>query len=393
MDLNDPRRRLQMAKVSSPSLRAVAAPKQTLTVAEAKPRQLSVAQANPVRLRIAEPTPIRLSNAPAQQPALSVAGAKPNVPSQTQTDVERSRGWSRIADVFKPVSQGGVNVFADAANFVKDAVVEPVMKFGSKAANTAAIPLVGIPGVIDAQLTGGQEGANKLNQLEAAIEDFRKNSFVSKDVATGKASVGEFARDFTKTGVEGATYVLPTAKLAQGASLGSRLLVNSGANAGLNAAADASLQALEKGEVDLKQVAVSAGAGAILGLIGARGDGKAVSNLAESIAKESDPAVIKAVLGVDDEMATYLTNETSKKSIENVVKELAVDPEFNLSDAMRKRLQEEGVTAVRKKGNKYGAEYDPNDASINLRDKSFATDSNLFHELGHHIYVTKLTPE
>ena len=78
---------------------------------------------------------------------------------------------------------------------------------------------------------------------------------------------------------------------------------------------------------------------------------------------------------VDNNLANYLAQETNPDAVREVLKSMEMDPNIQLPDEVRKRLEEEGISAVRKKYNQYGAEYDPNDSSINFKDQSFATDA------------------
>lgn len=106
--------------------------------------------------------------------------------------------------------------------------------------------------------------------------------------------------------------------------------------------------------------------------------------------EEVDPVKIEKALGIDKEMATYLANETDPATVKQILQEIAVDPNLKLSDDVRKRLEEEGITAVKQDANDpYAASY--RDGVITARNQA-ELDANVNHEYGHAVW-SKLTPE
>lgn len=111
----------------------------------------------------------------------------------------------------------------------------------------------------------------------------------------------------------------------------------------------------------------------------------------EDLISETDPNSIKKVLGVDNEMANYLATETNPNTVKQILEDLQVDPNFKLPPDVEKRLQEEGITAVRQdKNDPYGASYKDGVISASSQEE---LDKNVYHELGHRIWEKDLTPE
>ena len=120
---------------------------------------------------------------------------------------------------------------------------------------------------------------------------------------------------------------------------------------------------------------------------------------AKYLAKETDVAAIKSILGAQldvpvenlDNVASYIATETNQKAIDKLVKELSLDPNLQLTDDIRKQLQDNGIQEIRRDPNaQYDAQYSNN--TITARGQT-ELDKNVYHELGHHIYTTKMTPE
>ena len=120
---------------------------------------------------------------------------------------------------------------------------------------------------------------------------------------------------------------------------------------------------------------------------------------AKYLAKETDVAAIKSILGAQldvpvenlDNVASYIATETNQKAIDKLVKELSLDPNLQLTDDIRKQLQDNGIQEIRRDPNaQYEAQYSNN--TITARGQT-ELDKNVYHELGHNIYTTKMTPE
>jgi hypothetical protein len=113
--------------------------------------------------------------------------------------------------------------------------------------------------------------------------------------------------------------------------------------------------------------------------------------ITEKIAQETDPSIIKQALKVDDEVATQLASDTTSEAVEDTLKSVSIDPDFNISEEVRKKLEDEGITAVKRdRDNAYDASY--NNDTITARDQS-TLDANINHEIGHHIWQRRLSPE
>lgn len=123
--------------------------------------------------------------------------------------------------------------------------------------------------------------------------------------------------------------------------------------------------------------------------------GKEAGNFVEGIIKETDPTAIKNMLGIEgdvaDEVISKLATETNPEVVRETLKELALDPNLQLSGDVVQRLQDEGIVAVKQDQNApYEATY--KDGEITARNQA-ALDANVNHELGHHVWQNKLTPE
>jgi len=119
--------------------------------------------------------------------------------------------------------------------------------------------------------------------------------------------------------------------------------------------------------------------------------GKQADNIVSDILKETDPTVIKEALGIDDVLAAALSKETNPEVVKETLQKLSLDPSFKLDPDVQKRLEEEGIVAVKKDPNDpYGASYKDN--TITARDQQ-ALDDNVYHEMAHAQWQNKLTPE
>lgn len=96
--------------------------------------------------------------------------------------------------------------------------------------------------------------------------------------------------------------------------------------------------------------------------------------------------------GTTKSLSDYLVTVDDPNAVREIVQSLNVDPRLSLSDSVKKQYQDNGITDVQMGDTPYGAEYDGNGV-IKFKDQSFATDGNAYHELGHHLYSNKLTPE
>lgn len=151
----------------------------------------------------------------------------------------------------------------------------------------------------------------------------------------------------------------------------------------------------QKGRGDDPNLAQSAGVGLGIDLaVGATPWGRVFGRgkgLISKIADETNPSAIKSMLGVDDNIATGLARETDPAIVKETLQRLAVDPNFRVNDEVRRRLEEEGITAVKRDPNDpYGASYKNNE--ITARDQQ-SLDTYVNHEVGHHIWKKRLTPE
>jgi hypothetical protein len=115
------------------------------------------------------------------------------------------------------------------------------------------------------------------------------------------------------------------------------------------------------------------------------------------LAKAKTPQAVKAVApNVSDEAATVIAN-TDNKDLIRLVHGVEVDKTLGdtaqLTDNVAQALQEGGVNKVKQRDVSTGAAYDRSTNAILLKDGSQATPAELFHEMGHSIYSTRLSDQ
>ena len=169
-------------------------PQNTLQVGQASSRPLSVAQPKPT-------------------PQLSIANQSRNsVVNRTQPG-------------FDPIKAAG-----ELGGWIDKNVVKPAVDFGVRAGNTVALP-------VEAGVAAAT-GANKRPEVQQALYRKLNDSLVSPQIASGKATPQEFAKDFINAGVEASNYI-PTKGVVTGLSKGlslpnlGRSIVNNGKLAGV----------------------------------------------------------------------------------------------------------------------------------------------------------------
>lgn len=112
-----------------------------------------------------------------------------------------------------PVPQQQNDLLHNAANFLNNNIVKPVVQDASKAYNTVAAPITGLTGAAmvgaDNVFNGGRNANNLAAATKSAVNENVKNSFVPQDVAQGKATPAQFASDIAKTGIHLAPYAVP----------------------------------------------------------------------------------------------------------------------------------------------------------------------------------------
>jgi len=446
MDLNDPRRRLQVLNNSNPSLR----------VSVAKPSQPKVAIAQPQQQRIVVPQ----NPNPAQR-------SVPNVPNNRfkAIDLDEGKnktifGWNAAALLPKSLEKTyGVNTkdvdFGSADEFLKyfdtrddefrRAYVSKMQKDSQNdpvAART--LKLLQDKGRFKGSFSDFVEGSNErfLGGIGRGLlrgTDFvlpGKNTFGLEGLADDQDASKKGTRQFTSAGKAGEVAgtaqktVFDIASLVAGGTAAETAaskvssfsnLVNKLQQGGkISRTAGKALSLLPgslggstmdvlqtAGRGDEQNVAKSFGVGTAIDLgipvLGKglkkgfnlfKGKGSKSFSFVDDLIGESDPANIKRVLGdIDEDMATFLAQETNPNTVKQVLAEMSVDPNIKLTDDVRQRLADEGITAVREGESPYGTHYNTGDKSITISDPKYTDPQYVYQELGHHIYSTKLTPE
>lgn len=426
MDLNDPRRRLQVLNNVSPSIRIASQPQQKLTVAKAPTQpspQISIAQ--PKQYNISVP---KNPNPAPQVPQYSnkFKGLK-NEGTETKKlfglDVGRFMGdYGKITKLsagrdYESDSDSFLKSYDELGDDVRRIYVNDVIKKAKEgdqvALNTAKVlndngKLTGTFGdFLEAANNKAfgwtMNGANFGHQkdVQEQLDNFTAGQIGKEfDPITVGTDIG-----LTIAGGAGAAKLLSKIPAAQriiaAGGTGAKVLPFLADSLGGGVTQEVISQARGRDTSVVQDLATGTAidAGANLLFKGAGKftnlfrQGQKSSSVISDIIQEADPAVIQQVMKVDNNLANYLAQETNPDAVKEVLRQMELDPNIQLPDEVRKRLEEEGISAVRKKDNQYGAEYDPNDSSINFSDQSFATDANTYHELGHHIFKNKLTPE
>jgi len=184
-------------------------------------------------------------------------------------------------------------------------------------------------------------------------------------------------------------------------------------NAALNTGQGAASSFRQGG--DLKDVAITAAAsgtigsvadvalagvgGSLLKQVGKARAGAITKQLSDYFVAETNETAIKTMLGNNlnvpankiDSIAKYVAKENNPKAINKLVQELSIDPNLELTPDVINQLRDGGITAVRRdKDAQYQAQY--KDGVITARGQK-ELDDHVYHELGHHLYNTRLTPE
>lgn len=424
MDLNDPRRRLQVLNNASPSIRIATQPQQKITVAQAKPQQ-SISIAQPKQYNIAVP------QAPAPNPNVPNYSNKFKGLTNEGTESKKLFGFDvgRFMGDYGKITKLGVGrdyessaddfiasydkLGDDARRIYVDQVIKKAKEGDQVALNTAKT--LNDRGKLGGTFSDFLEAANNKAfgwTMNAANFGHQKDVQERLDNFTA----GQIGKEFdpitvgtdiglTIAGGAGAAKLVSkipaAARIIEAGGFGAKAIpfLADSLGGGLTQEAisqargrDTSLvQDLATGTaIDVGANLVFKGAGKFTNLFR---QGEKSASVVDDIIKEADPSRIQQVMKIDNNLANYLAQETNPDTVKEVLRQMDMDPNIQLPDEVRKRLEEEGISAIRKKDTKYGAEYDPNDSSINFNDQSYATDTNAYHELGHHIFKNKLTPE
>lgn len=86
-------------------------------------------------------------------------------------------------------------------------------------------------------------------------------------------------------------------------------------------------------------------------------------------------------------------NVLDEASTQLATNKFTVADGLNIDPNIQRRLEEEGITSVNQRDNEYGAQYNSEDRSINLKDPNYATPDHIYHELGHDVFLNRLSPE
>lgn len=126
--------------------------------------------------------------------------------------------------------------------------------------------------------------------------------------------------------------------------------------------------------------------------------GEALEAATDYLTKNSDSNTVKQLLqameiGAKDieTLADVIARETDPDKIAKLINAVEIDPNLSLTPEVIKRIEEEGIEAVRQNPDiLYEAQYNNNE--ITARGQS-ELDKYVYQELGHHVWRNKLTPE
>lgn len=445
MDLNDPRKRLQVLNNSNPSLRVSVAPQSTPKISVAQPQK-----------------PVSLAQPVAQQPLrVTTPNGQPVTAAQPPTYANKFKGLRTVSTENKKLF--GMNAAwmlpkgyekIDRITADRDVDIDPDTFGRQYDALDDERRRIYVGDVVKRAKDNDEVALNTLRYLndkgkltgkfsdllEGSVTDFFQDKigrgishaadFVTpgnlgegyrKDIGRQSENLDNFALGqigkeldvgtlgtdigLTIAGGAGAsklaTKIPLLNKLVRGGGFASKAVPFLASSVGETATQDAISQVRGR-DTSLAQDAATGvgidfvanrlfkGAGALYKKF--KGAGKEF-RMVEEIVKETNPQNLEKFLGVDADMAKYLSQETNPDTVKQILRELEMDPNIQLPDDVRRRLQEEGISRVEKRDMGYNADYNTGDQSIGFKDQSTATDDNAFQELGHHVWQSKVSPD
>lgn len=448
MDLNDPRKRLQVLNQTNPSLRVSVAPQKQPQISIAQPKatpQIVVPKTTP------NAVPQNPSVAPNQYKAINLDEGKNktlfgwNAAALLPKSLEKTYGVSTKDATFNndqdflkyfdtrdeefrrayvnrmqkdaatdPVAQKTLKLLHDNGRF-KGSFTDFVEGSNDKLFGGIGRGLVrGTDFVLPGHNTFGLEQlADQQDPTKTGTRQYTQAGKAGEVAGTAQKTVFDIASLFAGSGAaeqaasKSSTFTNLVSKLQEGGKISraaaKALTILPGS---LGGSATDVLQTAGRGDeqnvgksvgigtaIDLAMPVLGKGVSKGFNLFKGKGS-KSFSFIDDLIGETSPETIQKALGGVDHDIAEYLAGETDPNAIKQVLQQLEMDPNINLPEEVRKRLQDEGISAVKRDAeSQYPAEYNTGDKSITFRDQADATVDNAYHELGHHIYANKLTPE
>lgn len=216
---------------------------------------------------------------PSALPSQFSASARPRLSPEAQNRINANEARLRQAqsDVWNPAKIAGDigNAARELGNGINENFIKPTISTVNKAANTLAVPVTGVVGgasvLADRAFNKGRNSKYLADATRSQINDQLRNSFVSPEVAQGRASPLEFGKQFTQAGVE-TSNLIPTKGVVTGLSRGfsrqgikTSLAANAG-QAGVLGTANIGNDALQGRQITPESVALNYGAPFALGV-------------------------------------------------------------------------------------------------------------------------------
>ena len=364
MDLNDPRRRLQVVQQANPSIRVSVAPPPTT---------------RPQVVVNSAPPNVQKTLSVTRGPAYTPPAPKPH-PTVLDFLADTTKGFGEgvagtLSETARNVVQGSDNLVTTLSKAVSNDAEDK--KIDARRAQRSRA----IDGFFPKQQNQEVETAGEITALLAPsgvtnkIQKVGEGLSIIKNLAQGNALQKAAAWFLPKAAESASSTALSTQLPGQQTKgldrqVGEGLAIDTAVQAGLG--------------VFGKVAKAFKGSKSVSSLIAQTDDPQVIDTTLQQIGVASDPQTRNIV-------ATYLASETDPNVVKDVIKSLEVDPSLQLSPELLKRLEKEGIRKVEKGDTPYGAQYQ--DGTIRFADQSQVNDKTGYHELGHHLFINQMTPE
>lgn len=293
-----------------------------------------------------------------------------------------------------PVVSDFMNMGASGANLITNAGLNP---FGSsekdkqEAHNNWTKIVLGMSDEEIAQLPKEQQDRLRKMQIGLSVASPVMGALDIASLGETGAAIG----GIKNAAVQGGKQAAITAAKAEGKNIAKNAAIAGVAAPLIGAPIQNYVQngnALDFNGFDISQIPKQSATAALWStLLPGKAKEASINNIIKGVAKESDPSAIQSALKVNPEAAVKLANANTANDVKEVIKELSVDPSFVIDPKVKTKLQEAGITAVKKDENDpYAASYKDNEITARNQQN---LDENVYHEMGHSLWEKQLTPE